>query len=115
MNLAQGRYWRATLVRGEAVGLGLVRESLPEEAQEHRDLRVEIPLSRWNLVARNVLCDRKLLGGVLLDFAQPKEAVSSVIARDRLLSDLQRVVLDATLHLVERGDLMLSVPAPPGD
>jgi hypothetical protein len=60
-------------------------------------------------VVRNVLSDRKLLGGILLDCAQPKEGVSATIARDRLYFDLQRVVLEATTALIESGRLTLTV------
>ena len=109
MHPVYGRVWRATLSREEGVVLHHQRETLPADAQEFRDLRIGIPLERWNLVVRNVLSDRKLLGGVLLDFAQPKECVSATIARDRLYFDLQRVVLDTTTALIESGRLALVV------
>jgi hypothetical protein len=105
-----GRFWRATLSREEGVTLQLQRETLPADLQEFRDLRIAVPLERWNLVVRNVVSDRKLLGGILLDCAQPKEGVSATIARDRLYFDLQRVVLEATTALIESGRLTLRVP-----
>jgi hypothetical protein len=110
MVLAQGCIWRATLVREELVALTLLKEGLPTERQELRELRIEVPLARWNLVVRNVHSDRKLLGGVLLDGASPKELVSTAVSDDRLLAELQRVVLDATVALVEEGSLTLEVP-----
>ena len=110
MHPVYGRFWRATFSREEGVTLHLQRETLPADAQEFRDLRIGIPLERWNLVVRNVLSDRKLLGGILLDFAQPKEGVSATIARDRLYFDLQRVILEATTSLIESGRLALIVP-----
>jgi hypothetical protein len=110
MLLAQGRLWRATLARDDVVALGVLRDPLPAELQELRDLRIEVPLDRWNLVVRNVCCDRKLLGGVLLDFANTKDAVAVAVASDRSFVELQRVVLEATTQLVEQGRLVLSVP-----
>jgi len=113
MLLAQGRQWRIALARDEAVSLALQREGLSEELQELRDLRIEIPLERWNLVVRNVYSDRKLLGGVLLDCATPKELVATAIGDDRILAELQRVVLEATVDLLERGALSLVRPREP--
>ena len=110
MLLAQGRLWRATLARADTVALGVLRDHLPGELQELRDLRIEVPLERWNLVVRNVCSDRKLLGGVLLDFANAKEAVAAAVASDRSFAELQRVVLEATTQLLEQGRLVLSVP-----
>ena len=37
--------------------------SLPEDLQELRDLRIDIPLAKWNRIAKNVHADRKLVGG----------------------------------------------------
>ena len=54
--------------------------------------------------------DRKLLGGLLLDFAKHKDRVGTAVGSDRLLSELRRVVLDATAVLIEEGALVL-VPA----
>ncbi|MEN8183778.1 MAG: hypothetical protein ABFS46_14720 [Myxococcota bacterium] len=112
MSVVQGRFWRASLSREEGVVLSLQRESLPADLQEIRDLQITLPLERWNPVVRNVLSDRKLLGGILLDRAQPKEGVATVIARDRLYFDLQRVLLDVTTLLLETGWLVLHVPEP---
>jgi hypothetical protein len=110
MLLAQGRLWRATLARDDRVALGVLRDHLPPELQELRDLRIEVPLERWNLVVRNATSDRKLLGGVLLDFANAKDAVAAALASDRSLAELQRVVLEATTELLEQGRLVLAVP-----
>ena len=109
MLLAQTRYWRAELARGEeAVALAPVRESLGEGLTELRELRVEVPLARWNAVVKHAQSDRKLLGGLLLDFANPKDAVAGAVGRDRLWGDLTRVVLDATAALVASGHLTLA-------
>jgi hypothetical protein len=109
MLLAQGRYWRASLTRG-AIALELRRASLPAELQELRDLQVVVPLAKWNLVVKRMHADRKLLGGLLLDFAKHKDRVGTAVGNDRLLAELRRVVLDATSVLVEEGALAL-VPA----
>lgn len=112
MTLAQGRYWRFALSKTrEGVLMTLEREQLPEDLHEARDLRVEIPLGRWNTVVKLAEVDRKLLGGVLLDCASQKDHVSGVIARDRLLAELQRLVRDATVALVEAGFLVLKPPS----
>jgi hypothetical protein len=106
--LAQGRYWRATLAKGrDAVVLDVVRTSLPADLHELRDLQVEVPLSKWNRIAKNIHSDRKLVGGLLLDFANNKERVGAVVSSDRLLGEYQRVVLDATAALIEGGVLRL--------
>lgn len=110
--LAQVRYWRVALAKGRnAAVLTPMRENLPEDLQEIRDLRVEIPLARWNTVAKHVQSDRKLLGGILLDYANTKELVARVVGTDRLLCELQRAVRDATLALIEGGYLALAPPA----
>lgn len=109
MLLAQGRYWRAGLTRG-AIALELRRASLPEELQELRDLQVVVPLEKWNLVVKRIHGDRKLLGGLLLDFARHKDRVGTAVGSDRLMAELRRVVLDATSVLIEEGALSL-VPA----
>lgn len=106
MLLAQGRYWRAGLTRG-AIALELRRTSLPEELQELRDLQVVVPLEKWNLVVKRIHADRKLLGGLLLDFARHKDRVGTAVGSDRLLAELRRVVLDATSVLIEEGALSL--------
>jgi hypothetical protein len=41
------------------------------------------------------------LGGLLLDFANNKERVSAAVGNDRLLAEFRRVVLDATIVLIE--------------
>ena len=108
MLLAQGKIWRVSLARGaEAVVMGILREGLPEELGAMRDLRFEVPLGRWNRLLKHLLSDRKLVGGMLLDFASQKDLVAGVVANDRLLAELQRVVLDATAALVEAGALVL--------
>lgn len=114
MLLAQGRYWRSGLARSAgAISLELRRASLPEELYELRDLKIEVPLEKWNLVVKHVNSDRKLLGGLLLDFAKHKDRVSSAMSSDRLLAELRRVVLEATAVSVEEGVLMI-VPAGEG-
>jgi hypothetical protein len=107
--LAQGRYWRATLAKGRStVVLDVVRTSLPEDLQELRDLQVVVPLAKWNRIAKNVHSDRKLVGGLLLDFAKKeKDRVGAAVSSDRLLAEYQRVVLDATAALIEAGVLVL--------
>ena len=106
--LAQGKFWRATLSRElDSVVLSMIRESLPEELRDLRELRIEVPLGKWNRVMKQVRSDRKLLGGILLDFAQNKDLVSMAVASDRLYGELQRVSIDATSALVEAGALAL--------
>lgn len=108
MVLAQGRYWRATLVKSaDGVTLGLLPDGLPDELRELRQLKIEVPLDKWNRVFKNVVSDRKLLGGILLDFAKQKDQVSAAVGHDRLFSELQRVVSDTTAALVESGTLTL--------
>ena len=106
--LARGTYFRASLSSsGEAVTLGAQRDALPEELELLRDLEIEVPLARWNIVVKHVLSDRKLLGGILLDFANHKDRVAILIGHDRALYELQRIVLDATRALVAEGVLVL--------
>jgi len=110
--LAQGRYWRATLAKdGGTVLLEVLRGSLPADLQELRDLQIEIPLAKWNRIAKNLHSDRKLVGGLLLDFANNKDRVGAAVSSDRLLAEYQRVVLDATAALVEGGVLVLEPAA----
>jgi hypothetical protein len=112
MLLAQGRYWRSNLARSaELIVLELRKAALPEELQELRDLRVEVPLSQWTRVVKLASSDRKLLGGLLLDFAKNKDRVSAAVASDRLLVELRRVILDTTAVTVEEGILTLRVAA----
>lgn len=109
MTVAQGRYWRASLTRGgEGVVLELIRASLPAELEALREFRIEVPLAKWNLVVKRVHSDRKLLGGLLLDFAKSKDRVSEVVGNERLLVELQRIVLDATAVLVAEEVLVLT-------
>ena len=61
-------------------------------------------------VVKNVRSDRKLLGGVLLDYAKDKERVSLVVGSDRLLVELRRCLLDATIALLEDECLVLATP-----
>ena len=111
MLLAQGRNWRAVLARGPgAVVIDLRKAALADEIHELRDLKLEVPLDRWNPVVKRVHADRKLLGGLLLDYANHKERVSAMVSNDRLLGELRRLILDATASLVEEEALML-VPA----
>ena len=116
MILAQGRFWRAEMKRGgEFVVLSIlkdgIRGALPTEAQEElRDLRIEVPLEHWNRVVKHVRSDRKLVGGILLDFARTKDALPAAIARDRLYHGLQNVVGEATIALLEEGLLALGLP-----
>ena len=105
MLLAQGRFWRAALRKG-VIDLALLREAQSEALPE---LGIEVPLDRWNRVFKHVYSDRKLLGGILLDFAKHKEYVATALAQDRLYVELQRTVADATASLVEAGELTLTV------
>ncbi len=90
------------------MALDVLKGSLPEEIYELRDLRIEVPLARRNRVVKNVHSDRKLLGGLLLDFARHKEKVGGVVTSDRLLTELRRVILDATTVLIEAEALVLA-------
>ena len=107
MTLTQGRYWRASLARNSVV-IEVLRSSLPDELASLRELRFEIPLRAWNRVVKHVHSDRKLLGGLLLDFANNKDRVSAAIGSDRLLTEFQRVILDSTATLVEEEVMALS-------
>ena len=110
MILARGRFWRASLHKVGVV-LDIQRAALPEELDEARDLRFEVPLAKWNRLVKNLNSDRKLLGGLLLDLAKHKDRVSLVAANDRLLGEFRRSVLDATVTLVEEEILVLSMGA----
>ncbi len=107
--LSQNRHWRVT--RGKTaseVVISLEKEELPEDWREFKDFRLEIPVDRWNRVVKHVRTDRKLFGGVVLEFANQEEQLPAVLGQDRLYGDLQRVVQDATSSLVESGALALS-------
>jgi len=110
--LARGRYWRVTLVRKRA-SVSLRLDDPPAEL-DLDDFEAEVPLARWNAVVRNVDSDRKLLGGVLLDGAKEKDRVARVVGSDPILSELQRIVRDATVALVEAGAMVIA-PAEEGD
>lgn len=110
MTLARGRLWRAELRGGESVGVSLERDALPRELEELGDFRIEVPLREWRRVVRALRGDRKLLGGLLLDFARQKDRLSAVIASDRLYLGLVEVLADATLALVECEALELGPP-----
>ena len=102
MILARSRLWRAELAKGNAtVALVLEREELPRELEELGDFRIELPLSDWRRVLRLLRGDRKLLGGLLLDFARQKDRLSAVIASDRLYLGLVETLSEATLALLE--------------
>ena len=107
MLLAQGRYWHIRLGRKHA-SVVLTLSDLPAELAELEDFEVELPLARWNAVVRNADSDRKLLGGVLLDGATAKDRVAKVVGSDPILSELQRMVRDATVALVELGAAVIA-------
>jgi len=114
--LGQGRIWRASLSKNrDGVTLETAKGALAVDNPELRELKIEVPLGKWGLVVKNVQSDRKLLGGVLLSFAKHKERVSAAVGNDRLYSELQRVILDATVTLVEVGRLVLSLPEASAD
>ncbi len=109
MLLTQGRYWRASFSKGTGlISLEMQRDTLPEELRELRELRIEVPLSKWNRVVKYARTDRKLLGGLLLDFAKRKDHVSVAVANEKLFFELQRTLVDSTVSLVEAGTLSLS-------
>ena len=110
MLLSQSRHWRVT--RGKTateIVVTLEQEELPEAWRDFKDFRLEIPVDRWNRVVKHVRTDRKLLGGVVLEFAKQDDQLPAVLSHDRLVGDLQRVVQDATSALVETGSLALTV------
>ncbi len=110
MLLTQGRYWKSSFAKSsKAITLELQRDSLPEDLRELRELRIEIPLGKWNRVLKYARSDRKLLGGMLLDFAKHKDHVGVAVTNDRLYFELQRTLVDSTVSLVEAGTLSLGV------
>jgi hypothetical protein len=113
MLLARGKIWSARWVKGTGmVGLDIAKAVLNEGSSELRELKIDVPLAKWSLVVKNVQSDRKLLGGVLLEFAKHKERVGAAVGNDRQYMELQRVIMDATLALVEAGALTLTPPKP---
>jgi len=113
--LSQGRFWRAELAKdGSSVTLAPLREALADSESGLKEVRFQVPLARWNAVVKHVQNDRKLLGGLLLDFASHKEPVATAVSRDRLWIELVRVVLEATATLVAVGSLVLSPPESAG-
>ena len=110
MLLTQGRYWKASYAKATGVvTLEIQRDGLSEDLRELRELRVAIPLSKWNRVLKYARSDRKLLGGILLDFAKHKDQVGVAVTNDRLFFELQRMLVDSTVSLVEAGTLSLGV------
>ncbi len=110
MLLSQNRSWRITRGKSAAeIVVCLEKEELPEEWRDFKDFRLEIPVDRWNRVVKHVRNDRKLFGGVVLEFANQEEQLPAVLGHDRLVGDLQRVIQDATSMLVETGALALTV------
>ena len=102
MLLSQSRYWRASHVKSTGiVALEVLKSALPESLYDLKDMRIEVPVAKWNLVVKHSHSDRKLLGGLLLDFAKNKERVGVAVGNDRVLAEFRQVVLDATIVLVE--------------
>ncbi len=109
MIVARGVCWRVERQDSNVV-VDLQKAGLPPEFHELRETRFDVPLDKWNLVVKNVRSDRKLLGGVLLDYAKDKERVNLVVGSDRLLIELRRCVIDATVALLEDECLVLATP-----
>ena len=83
--LSRGRFWNADLSKVEdVVVLSLLRDSLPEEFRELREFKIEVPLESWNRVLKHARTDRKLLGGIMLDFTNYKDQLSVAVGSDRL-------------------------------
>lgn len=102
MILAQGRFWRAQVLKGsESVTLTILRDDLPLEVEEVRELRIVVPLADWNRVLKYARADRKLLGGILLDFAKHKDRLAAAIGHDGLYMELEKVLVDASVSLVQ--------------
>jgi hypothetical protein len=83
------------------VSLEILKGSLPESLYELKDMKIEVPLTKWNLVVKRSHSDRKLLGGLLLDFAKNKDRVGVAVGNDRVLAEFRQVVIDATVVLIE--------------
>jgi hypothetical protein len=110
MLLSQNRSWRVTRAKtATQVVVDLEKGDLPEDWRDFKDFRLEIPVDRWNRVVKHVRNDRKLFGGVVLEFANQEQQLSVVLNHDRLLGDLQNVIQDATSMLIESGALALTV------
>lgn len=109
MIAARGRCWRVER-QDDNVVVDLQKAALPPGYHELREARFDVPLKKWNLIVKNVYSDRKLLGGVLLDFAKDKERVNRVVGSDRLMAELRRCVVDATIALLEDERLTLATP-----
>ena len=108
MLLSQGRFWKVSYTKSSGiVSLSMNREALPEELRDLREMRIEVPIDKWNRVVKHVRSDRKLLGGILLDFAKVKDYVGVAVGNDRLFFELQRALVDSTVSLVEAGALSL--------
>ncbi len=115
MIVAQGRFWRAEVRKGgDSVTVAILRDSLPDELEEIRDLRIEIPYGDWNRVVKYARADRKLLGGILLDFAKNKDRLAAAIGHDGLYLELEQLVADATVNLV-RAEILSLAPVPPSE
>ncbi len=110
MILAQGRFWRAQVRKGsKSVSLTILRDDLPLEVEEVRELRIDVPFKDWNRVVRYARADRKLLGGILLDFAKHKDRLASAIGHDGLYLELEKLLVDVTVSLVQ-GEILGLVP-----
>jgi len=111
--LAQGRFWKASLAKGaDSVTLETFKASLPEDLYELKDLKIEVPLAKWNLAVKHVHSDRKLLGGMFLNFANNKDRVSAAVGNERLLAELRRIILETTIVLVEEGVVVIADAKP---
>ncbi len=111
MILSQGRFWRAQVRKGaKSVTLTILRDDLAPELEEVRDLRIDVPLADWNRVVKYARADRKLLGGILLDFAKHKDRLAAAIGHDGLYLELEKVLVDATVSLVQGERLGLAPP-----
>ena len=109
MLLSQGRFWRASLNKGAGtIALEFFKASLPEDLYDLKDMKIEVPVGKWNLAVKNVHSDRKLLGGLLLGFANNKERVSAAVGNDRLLAERRRILLEATVVLLEEETVVIA-------